>query len=200
MVAERQSARSTGGGGEGRGRKNERWDLQRLRTRTFLSSRHSPENAEAKQMRSRLTDGVFTCYLAQLVSLPCRVRACESVCVWREQVICVCVCVCESGGPRTKVKNCAREWVPGCTCKIWRKDVAMGSGFTISWPSLRTCQLIPLHHCLTWSVSRQKEVPNKGRCASVYKKKHLKSAYVWSYCERSHEIASFRRSSVVKLM
>lgn len=70
-----------GGGDEGRGRKNERWDLQRLRTRTFLSSRHSPENAEAKQMRSHLTDGVFTCYLAQLVSLPCRVRACESVCV-----------------------------------------------------------------------------------------------------------------------
>lgn len=63
-------------GDEGRGRKNERWDLQRLRTRTFLSSRHSPENAEAKQMRSRLTDGVFTCYLAQLVSLPCRVCVC----------------------------------------------------------------------------------------------------------------------------
>lgn len=74
--------------------------------------------------------------------------------------------------PRTKVKNCAREWVPGCTCKVWRNDVAMGSGFTISWPSLCTCQLIPLHHCLTWGVCRQKEVPNKGRSASVYKKKH----------------------------
>lgn len=32
-----------------------------------MSSRHSPENAEAKQTRSRLTDGVFTCYLPQLV-------------------------------------------------------------------------------------------------------------------------------------
>lgn len=53
---------------------------ERLRTRTFLSSRHSPENAEAKQMRSRLTDGVFTCYLPQLVSLPCFfVRACVYV-------------------------------------------------------------------------------------------------------------------------
>ena len=52
---------------------------QRLRTRTFLSSRHSPENAEAKQMRSRLTDGVFTCYLPQLVSLPCRACACVHV-------------------------------------------------------------------------------------------------------------------------
>lgn len=51
---------------------------ERLRTRTFLSSRHSPENAETQQMRSRLTDGVFTCYLPQL-SLPSRV--CVSVCV-----------------------------------------------------------------------------------------------------------------------
>lgn len=55
---------------------------ERLRTRTFLSSRHSPENAEAKQIISRLTDGVFTCYLPQLVSLPCHVRA----------RVCVCVC------------------------------------------------------------------------------------------------------------
>lgn len=53
--------------------------VERLRTRTFLSSRHSPENAEAKQMRSRLTDGVFTCYLPQLVSLPCRACVCECV-------------------------------------------------------------------------------------------------------------------------
>lgn len=53
--------------------------VERLRTRTFLSSRHSPENAEAKQMRSRLTDGVFTCYLPQLVSLPCRVHVCQCV-------------------------------------------------------------------------------------------------------------------------
>ncbi len=60
---------------------------ERLRTRTFLSSRHSPENAEAKQMRSRLTDGVFTCYLPQLVSLPYRVHVCGCVCVQREQEI-----------------------------------------------------------------------------------------------------------------
>lgn len=73
-------AEQEGGGCEGR--REEEWEMgfaERLRTRTFLSSRHSSENAEAKQMRSRLTDGVFTCYLPQLVSLPCFV--CLHLCV-----------------------------------------------------------------------------------------------------------------------
>lgn len=63
---------------------------ERLRTRTFLSSRHSPESAEAKQMRSRLTDGVFTCYLPQLVSLP-------------SIYVCVCVRACESAQNKKQI-------------------------------------------------------------------------------------------------
>lgn len=109
MMAERQSARSKGD--EGRGRKNERWDLQRLRTRTFLSSRHSPENAEAKQTRSRLTDGVFTCYLPQLVFFAFS-SACARACVCvreraagtthlRLEGVCVCVC----WGPASRLRN-----------------------------------------------------------------------------------------------
>ena len=131
---------------------------ERLRTRTFLSSRHSPENAEAKQMRSRLTDGVFT--LPQLVSLPCRAHVCEYLCV------CVSVCVCEREREQTKmyktpircwwmwscecvsssVKKC--ESFSSCTCKMQKDDVAMGSNFTISQLAVTTLcawQLIPFH-------------------------------------------------------
>lgn len=70
-------------------KREEEWEMgfaERLRTRTFLSSRHSPENAEAKQMRSRLTDGVFTCYLPQLVSLPCFVCAHVRECAKRAEI------------------------------------------------------------------------------------------------------------------
>ncbi|MEQ2250397.1 hypothetical protein ILYODFUR_000333 [Ilyodon furcidens] len=105
---------------------------ERLRTRTFLSSRHSPENAEEKQMRSRLTDGVFTCYLPQLVSLPCFV--CMHVCERGERV--------QRGDGDIKQLLEPKIWLfLGSLAAKFKKKImclssyffAKGSDFTSSW-------------------------------------------------------------------
>lgn len=139
MMAEWQSVRSKGGGDEGRGRKNERWDLQRLRTRTFLSSRHSPENAEAKQTCSCLTDGVFTCYLPQLVFLASP-SAC--VCVWEGDSS-----RCKSG-QTWQARLC---WGRGCVS--WSSEP--GQELCHFWAALARClRKMQREEAIFWSVGR----------------------------------------------
>lgn len=70
------------GGDEGRGRKNERWDFaERLRTRTFLSSRHSPEKCWGEAKRALAWQMAFSLvtYRSAFLCLVLCVRMWESV-------------------------------------------------------------------------------------------------------------------------